>query len=86
MRLTSAQKCLELWSTGEDDVRIAAFVAIRRLASSTDDSIVDLVLKVCETLTLTTPLDADQPYRALTWRSCVRASLRAPIDYHPLRS
>lgn len=42
---TYLKKCLELWSTGEDDVRIAAFLAIRRLASSTDDSIVDLVLK-----------------------------------------
>ncbi|KAG2746017.1 Noc2-domain-containing protein [Suillus brevipes Sb2] len=43
--LKATQKCLELWSTGEDDVRIAAFLAIRKLASSTDDSIVDLVLK-----------------------------------------
>ncbi|KAG1744451.1 Noc2-domain-containing protein [Suillus lakei] len=42
---TYLKKCLELWSTGEDDVRIAAFLAIRRLASSTEDSIVDLVLK-----------------------------------------
>lgn len=42
---TYLKKCLELWSTGEDDVRIATFLAIRRLASSTDDSIVDLVLK-----------------------------------------
>ncbi|KAG2123423.1 Noc2-domain-containing protein [Suillus clintonianus] len=42
---TYLKKCLELWSTGEDDIRIAAFLAIRRLASSTEDSIVDLVLK-----------------------------------------
>lgn len=42
---TYLKKSLELWSTGEDDIRIAAFLAIRRLASSTDDSIVDLVLK-----------------------------------------
>ncbi|KAG1764486.1 Noc2p family-domain-containing protein, partial [Suillus placidus] len=42
---TYLKKCLELWSTGEDDVRIAAFLAVRRLAASTDDSIVDLVLK-----------------------------------------
>ncbi|KIJ61242.1 hypothetical protein HYDPIDRAFT_138099 [Hydnomerulius pinastri MD-312] len=37
--------CLEVWSTGEDSVRIAAFLAIRRLACSTDDAILDLVLK-----------------------------------------
>ncbi|KAG2093039.1 Noc2-domain-containing protein [Suillus cothurnatus] len=42
---TYLKKCLELWSTSEDDIRIAAFLAIRQLASSTDDSIVDLVLK-----------------------------------------
>ncbi|KAG0700504.1 Noc2-domain-containing protein [Suillus ampliporus] len=42
---TYLKKCLELWSTGEDDIRIAAFLAIRHLASSTEDSIVDLVLK-----------------------------------------
>ncbi|KAH7909312.1 Noc2-domain-containing protein [Hygrophoropsis aurantiaca] len=39
------KKCLELWSTGEDSVRIAAFLAIRRLASSTDGAIMDVVLK-----------------------------------------
>ncbi|KAG1740153.1 Noc2-domain-containing protein [Suillus paluster] len=42
---TYLKQCLELWSTGEDDIRIAAFLAIRRLASSTEDSIVDLALK-----------------------------------------
>ncbi|OAX38419.1 Noc2-domain-containing protein [Rhizopogon vinicolor AM-OR11-026] len=41
----SPDKCLDLWSTGEDNVRIAAFLAVRRLASSTESSIVDLVLK-----------------------------------------
>ncbi|EIW76677.1 Noc2-domain-containing protein [Coniophora puteana RWD-64-598 SS2] len=39
------KKCLELWSTADDHVRIAAFSAIRRLASSSDDSIMDMVLK-----------------------------------------
>ena len=37
---------MDLWSTGEDTVRIAAFLAIRRLTSGTDESIVNLVLKV----------------------------------------
>ncbi|KAF8591770.1 Noc2-domain-containing protein [Ramaria rubella] len=37
--------CLRLWSSAQDNVRIAAFLAIRRLASSTDESILDLVLK-----------------------------------------
>lgn len=40
------QKCLELWSTAEDGVRISAFLAIRKLASSNDDAILDTVLKV----------------------------------------
>lgn len=52
MTLTTAQKCLDLWSTGEDDVRIAAFLAVRRLASSTEGSVLDLVLKVRLALTL----------------------------------
>ncbi|KAF9234590.1 Noc2-domain-containing protein [Melanogaster broomeanus] len=39
------KKCLELWSSGEDSVRITAFLSIRRLASSTDNAIMDLVLK-----------------------------------------
>jgi hypothetical protein len=51
-----AQRCLDLWSTGEDDIRIAAFLAIRRLASSTEGSIVDLVLKVHRSLTSMLPL------------------------------
>ncbi|KAH9929483.1 Noc2-domain-containing protein [Fomitopsis serialis] len=37
--------CLDLWSSAEDSVRIAAFLAIRKLASATDASIMDLVLK-----------------------------------------
>ncbi|KAH8101332.1 Noc2-domain-containing protein [Cristinia sonorae] len=37
--------CLNLWSSGEDTVRIAAFLAVRRLASATDESIHNLVLK-----------------------------------------
>ncbi|KAK7055141.1 Noc2-domain-containing protein [Favolaschia claudopus] len=39
------KKCLELWSSAEDSIRIAAFLAIRKLASSTDESILDSVLK-----------------------------------------
>ncbi|KAL4071645.1 Noc2p family-domain-containing protein [Scleroderma yunnanense] len=39
------KKCLQLWSTAEDSVRIAAFLAIRKLASSSDDAILDMVLK-----------------------------------------
>ncbi|KIK93298.1 hypothetical protein PAXRUDRAFT_522731 [Paxillus rubicundulus Ve08.2h10] len=39
------KKCLEIWSSGKDSVRIAAFLSIRRLASSADDAIRDLALK-----------------------------------------
>ncbi|KAG6837759.1 hypothetical protein H0H93_001686 [Arthromyces matolae] len=39
------KKCLELWSSAEDRIRIASFLAIRRLASTTDESIMDRVLK-----------------------------------------
>ncbi|KAJ6619052.1 Noc2-domain-containing protein [Mycena sp. CBHHK59/15] len=39
------KKCLDLWSSAEDRIRIAAFLAIRRLASATDESILDNVLK-----------------------------------------
>ncbi|KAF9445982.1 Noc2-domain-containing protein [Macrolepiota fuliginosa MF-IS2] len=37
--------CLELWSSAEDDIRIGAFLSIRRLALSSDDSILDTILK-----------------------------------------
>ncbi|KAG8687420.1 Nucleolar Complex 2 protein [Ceratobasidium sp. 395] len=37
--------CLNLWSTAADSVRISAFLAIRRLALSSDEAIVDLVQK-----------------------------------------
>jgi hypothetical protein len=40
------QKCLELWSSASDSIRITAFLAIRKLASATDESIMDNVLKV----------------------------------------
>lgn len=40
------QKCLELWSSAEDDIRIAAYLSVRRLALSNDDSILDSILKV----------------------------------------
>ncbi|KAF8183797.1 Noc2p family-domain-containing protein [Mycena galopus ATCC 62051] len=39
------KKCLEIWSSAEDSIRIAAFLAIRKLASATDESILDSVLK-----------------------------------------
>ncbi|KAJ7058144.1 Noc2-domain-containing protein [Mycena amicta] len=39
------KKCLDLWSSAADNVRIAAFLAIRKLASSADESILDNVLK-----------------------------------------
>ncbi|PFH45739.1 hypothetical protein AMATHDRAFT_71159 [Amanita thiersii Skay4041] len=39
------KSCLELWSSAEDDVRLAAFVAIRKLASSSEESILDHVLR-----------------------------------------
>ncbi|KAJ7128139.1 Noc2-domain-containing protein [Mycena crocata] len=39
------KKCLELWSSAKDSIRIAAFLAIRKLASATDESILDSVLK-----------------------------------------
>ncbi|QRV85497.1 nucleolar complex protein 2 [Ceratobasidium sp. AG-Ba] len=37
--------CLNLWSSAADSVRISAFLAIRRLAFSSDEGIVDLVQK-----------------------------------------
>ena len=40
------QKCLDLWSSGSDSIRIAAFLSIRKLASSSDESILDSILKV----------------------------------------
>ncbi|KAJ7482271.1 Noc2-domain-containing protein [Mycena galericulata] len=39
------KKCLELWSSAQDNIRIAAFLAIRKLASAADESILDSVLK-----------------------------------------
>lgn len=39
--------CLGLWSSGEDKVRVAAYLALRKLAFASDESIIDLVLKVC---------------------------------------
>ena len=41
-----AQSCLDLWSTADDSVRIATIRAIHKLASASDESILDLVLKV----------------------------------------
>ncbi|KZV72289.1 Noc2-domain-containing protein [Peniophora sp. CONT] len=37
--------CLDLWSTADDSVRIAAFLAVRKLASSPDEGILDMILK-----------------------------------------
>ncbi|KAI0316969.1 Noc2-domain-containing protein [Amylostereum chailletii] len=39
------KSCLDLWSTAGDSVRIAAFLAVRKLASAPDESIMDMVLK-----------------------------------------
>ena len=39
------QTCLDLWASAEDDVRIAAFLSVRRVASSSDESLMDLALK-----------------------------------------
>ncbi|KAG6856847.1 hypothetical protein H0H87_012905 [Tephrocybe sp. NHM501043] len=39
------KKCLELWSSAQDSIRISSFLAIRKLASVTDESILDNVLK-----------------------------------------
>ena len=38
--------CLDLWSTADDSVRISAFLAVRKLASSPDEGILDMILKV----------------------------------------
>ena len=40
------QKCLELWASADDSIRIAAFLSVRKLALSMDESIMDIVLKV----------------------------------------
>lgn len=37
---------LELWSNGEDEVRLAAYMALRKLGASSDTSLLDMVLKV----------------------------------------
>lgn len=37
--------CLGLWSSAEDSIRIATFLAIRRLSTASDESILDMVLK-----------------------------------------
>ncbi|TFK69768.1 Noc2-domain-containing protein [Pluteus cervinus] len=42
---TYLKKCLELWCSSADNVRIAAYVAIRKLACSSDDTILDHILK-----------------------------------------
>ncbi|KAI0077656.1 Noc2-domain-containing protein [Panus rudis PR-1116 ss-1] len=42
---TYLKATLNLWSSAEDNIRIASFLAIRRLASATDESIMNLVLK-----------------------------------------
>ncbi|KAJ3546732.1 hypothetical protein NMY22_g1943 [Coprinellus aureogranulatus] len=37
--------CLNLWSTASDSVRVTAFLSVRRLASSPDESVMDTILK-----------------------------------------
>ncbi|KAG9311084.1 Noc2-domain-containing protein [Chiua virens] len=39
------KQCLDVWSSGEDSVRIAAFLSIRMLANATDNAMLDLVMK-----------------------------------------
>ncbi|KDR74079.1 hypothetical protein GALMADRAFT_250813 [Galerina marginata CBS 339.88] len=39
------KKCLDLWSSGTDSVRIAAFLSVRKFAQSSDESIMDNILK-----------------------------------------
>ncbi|KAG8997246.1 Nucleolar Complex 2 protein [Tulasnella sp. 427] len=36
---------LELWSSGEDEVRLAAYMALRKLGASSDTSLLDMVMK-----------------------------------------
>lgn len=40
------QMCLELWSSGEDEVRLAAYMALRKMGSTFDVALLDTVLKV----------------------------------------
>lgn len=49
------QQCLDVWSSGEDSVRIAAFLAIRMLANASDDAMLDLVMKVRALFSCTMP-------------------------------
>lgn len=39
------KKCLELWSSAQDGMRIIAFLSIRKLATASDASIMDHILK-----------------------------------------
>ncbi|KAF9000282.1 Noc2p family-domain-containing protein [Cyathus striatus] len=39
------KKCLDIWSSARDAVRMSAFLSIRKLASAPDDSIHDTILK-----------------------------------------
>ncbi|KAJ8502657.1 hypothetical protein ONZ45_g11555 [Pleurotus djamor] len=39
------KKCLELWSSGKDSIRIAAFLSMRKLATSSDSAILSSVQK-----------------------------------------
>lgn len=41
------QTLLELWSSASDNIRIAAFLAVRKLFVGGDDAIRDICLKVC---------------------------------------
>ncbi|KAJ3500788.1 hypothetical protein NLJ89_g9637 [Agrocybe chaxingu] len=42
---TYLKKCLDLWSSAADSIRLAAFLSVRRLASASDESILDTILK-----------------------------------------
>jgi hypothetical protein len=41
-----SKKCLELWSSAQDNIRITAFLSIRKLATANDASVMDHILKV----------------------------------------
>jgi nucleolar complex protein 2 len=45
-----SQTMLEFWSTGDDSVRIAAFLAIRKVAIASGGTQTEAILKVCSSV------------------------------------
>lgn len=76
--------CLTLWSTGSggdtdeggDNVRVAAFLAIRRLTRGGDQAIAELVLKVFHSSNFA--LVTDSPVRGCIRLSCALPNLPTP--------